>query len=160
DPPGMAEPRSFFHPDCHGRLRSHTGSARNGARNPVCRSLKAASARGLYRRWGLRTPPRRKRRPGRIAARTLGGQNSGRGTSFGAPRFAGGLFGIRRTAKAVERRAVLADSHLRDPHLKSRQWTTSFPRARRLGSAAHIVNAKVRGRLRLVVEPQADRVVR
>ena len=57
----MARYRSFFHPDCHGRPRSLTGSAAAHGRLDAGsqRPLAVRSARGLYRRWGLVTPPRR-----------------------------------------------------------------------------------------------------
>ena len=50
--------RSFFHPDCHGRPRSSTGSAVGAYRiERRTSSASAASARGLYRRWGLAPRP-------------------------------------------------------------------------------------------------------
>src|SRR5258706_11556800 len=80
--PDMAGPSSFFHPDCHGRLRNLTGSASALAwfeLDPAMGRAANAPARGLYRRWGLLTPPRRSFRTDEPSRRAGGCQNRRRG---------------------------------------------------------------------------------
>ena len=150
----------------YGRPRNLTGSAAGAGwmiSDPERISrAPGASARGLYRRWGLaprpegatwteskggaggcqkhgggrgawrrgqQSPRRRARGADPHAPGARGPQKDG-GRRRSASRTTGGLLGFADdpTAKGVGR---LADSHLRDPlPIRTRQWTTSFPRTK------------------------------
>src|SRR6185295_7152037 len=94
--PGSAKPPFLLSsrlsrsaPESHRILRSGPGADESGHRT--------VSARGLYRRWGLLTPPRRKRRGEDTGAARVRSKTRAGGASRAPPAPTGELSGFRRT---------------------------------------------------------------